>query len=136
MYLFANDICGESESPPRHARAFGDLAKYYRLIEEECVAAFTKFKKAAAAGDFPNAMDTSDHRFQLATTSFSNSLTACPSSSFASLCRGDELKNRYRAELVALLAGPQDISLGRLEETNCLATSTFLKSNSVARPKK
>ena len=58
MYLFANDICGESENPPRHARAFGDLAKYYRLIEDERVAAFTKFKKAAAAGDFPNARET------------------------------------------------------------------------------
>lgn len=58
MYLFANDICGETENPPRHARAFGDLAKYVRLIEEERVAAFTRFREASDAGDFPNDRET------------------------------------------------------------------------------
>ena len=58
VYLFAADICGESENRPRHARAFGNLAKYYRLIEEERITAFTKFREAANAGDFPSNKET------------------------------------------------------------------------------
>ena len=33
-YLFMNDICGESEERPRHARAFGNLHRLYEQIRQ------------------------------------------------------------------------------------------------------
>ena len=58
MYLFMEDICGEKDTSPRHARAFGNLARLYRQIREERIAAVTAFREAAIAGDFPGADET------------------------------------------------------------------------------
>ena len=53
MYLFASDICGELENPPRHARAFANLKRLYDEIRSERIRAFTEFKAAAMDGAFP-----------------------------------------------------------------------------------
>ena len=52
-YLFMEDICGDSENPPRHARAFGNLRALREQMHVERVAALRAFRKAAAAGQFP-----------------------------------------------------------------------------------
>ena len=53
MYLFMEDIYGEKESAPRHARAFGNLAALHRQIREERVRALTAFRAASLEGSFP-----------------------------------------------------------------------------------
>jgi len=53
MYLFMEDLTGENPDPPRHARAFGDLARLHRQIQEERIAAITAFQEAASSGQFP-----------------------------------------------------------------------------------
>ena len=53
IFLFASDICGESSRPPRHARAWGDLAKLYRAVQDERVKALSGFRAAVASADFP-----------------------------------------------------------------------------------
>ena len=55
IFLFASDICGESSKRPRHARAWGDLAKLYRAMRDERVNALAGFRAAVASGDFPAA---------------------------------------------------------------------------------
>ena len=55
MYLFMEDLTGENPDPPRHARAFGDLARLHRQIQEERITAITAFQKAASNGQFPAA---------------------------------------------------------------------------------
>jgi len=58
MYLFMEDICGEKESAPRHARAFGNLATLYRQIEQERIKALTVFREESLAGQFPGDAET------------------------------------------------------------------------------
>lgn len=58
MYLFMEDICGEKESAPRHARAFGNLARLYRQIREERIAALKDFRTASMDGSFPAEAET------------------------------------------------------------------------------
>jgi len=53
MYLFMEDICGEKEGAPRHARAFGNLARLYRQIREERIEALKAFREASMSGGFP-----------------------------------------------------------------------------------
>lgn len=55
IFLFASDICGESSKPPRHARAFGDLARLHKAVREERVKALSAFRAAVASADFPAA---------------------------------------------------------------------------------
>ncbi|HZZ62920.1 MAG TPA: 3-methyl-2-oxobutanoate hydroxymethyltransferase [Roseiarcus sp.] len=55
IFLFASDICGESSKPPRHARAFGDLARLHKAVREERVKALSGFRAAVASADFPAA---------------------------------------------------------------------------------
>lgn len=52
-YLFMEDICGDSENPPRHARAFGNLRALREKMHAERVASLKAFREAAAAGEFP-----------------------------------------------------------------------------------
>ena len=58
IYLFQNDICGETENSPRHARPFGDLRALYRKVETERREALTKFREAVEDGQFPNDCET------------------------------------------------------------------------------
>ena len=45
IYLFQNDICGEEEKIPRHARAFGNIFKLKQKIKDERILALKNLKK-------------------------------------------------------------------------------------------
>ena len=53
MYLFMNDICGEQEKSPRHAKAYTNLKKMREDIEIERVKALKAFVKDSLEGKFP-----------------------------------------------------------------------------------
>ncbi len=53
MFLFSNDICGESPRNPRHARVYGDVAALQRAVAEERVRALTAFKADVLSRSFP-----------------------------------------------------------------------------------
>ncbi|MBN9217620.1 MAG: 3-methyl-2-oxobutanoate hydroxymethyltransferase [Mesorhizobium sp.] len=53
MFLFTSDISGESARLPRHARAWGDLAKLHKAVRDARVEALTGFRQAVAGGSFP-----------------------------------------------------------------------------------
>lgn len=58
---FVADICGEDseeDSPPKHAYAFGDLARLQKQIYSERVAALKEFHNESVAGNFPYAPQT------------------------------------------------------------------------------
>ncbi|MDE0533291.1 MAG: 3-methyl-2-oxobutanoate hydroxymethyltransferase [Albidovulum sp.] len=59
-YLFMEDICGDSENPPRHARAFGNLAALREKMHLERVNALRSFRAAAEGGKFPGKAETPD----------------------------------------------------------------------------
>lgn len=53
---FVADICGEDseeDNPPKHAHAFGDLARLHKQMYEERVAALKTFHDEVAARNFP-----------------------------------------------------------------------------------
>ena len=53
---FVADICGEDseeEKPPKHAHAFGNLARLHKQIDEERVAALKEFKSEVTHKKFP-----------------------------------------------------------------------------------
>lgn len=54
IYLFQDDICGEQESIPRHARSFGKLFELKRQIYDERVKALSSYKEAVFNKTFPN----------------------------------------------------------------------------------
>ncbi len=54
IYLFQNDICGEEENIPRHARAFGNIYKLKQKIKDERILALTNFKNAVFEKNYPN----------------------------------------------------------------------------------
>ena len=67
MYLFMEDICGENDTRPRHARAFGDIASLHRAIRVERVDALKRFRECALGGGFPGPRETvsvPDHEYQ------------------------------------------------------------------------
>lgn len=53
MFLFMNDICGESPRAPRHARAYGDLASLHEQVRQARVRALEAFRADAVSGAFP-----------------------------------------------------------------------------------
>jgi 3-methyl-2-oxobutanoate hydroxymethyltransferase len=59
QFLFQNDICGESERTPRHARRYADLAALQRQIDAERVRALTEFRADVARGSFPSDAESS-----------------------------------------------------------------------------
>ena len=59
-YLFCNDICGEQENSPRHARAFGNLLELKRQLQDARVAALADFRRACVDGVFPSDAETVD----------------------------------------------------------------------------
>lgn len=59
-YLFMEDICGDGDNPPRHARAYADLAGLRRRIREERVRALRAFREDALGGGFPGDAETVD----------------------------------------------------------------------------
>lgn len=55
IFLFFEDICGESENPPRHARSWGDGAAIRRQLDAERRKAVKGFHDAVMSGSFPDA---------------------------------------------------------------------------------
>ena len=53
IFLFGSDICGEEGRLPRHARAYGDVARLRQLIRDERASAFAAFRADVAQGGFP-----------------------------------------------------------------------------------
>jgi 3-methyl-2-oxobutanoate hydroxymethyltransferase len=54
IFLFFEDICGESENPPRHAKAWGDGAAIRRQLDAERRRAVAGFRAAVQSGSFPD----------------------------------------------------------------------------------
>jgi 3-methyl-2-oxobutanoate hydroxymethyltransferase len=54
IFLFTSDICGESARQPRHARAWGDLAKLHKAVRDERTKALAEFRFDVASGSFPS----------------------------------------------------------------------------------
>ncbi|HAA91380.1 MAG TPA: ketopantoate hydroxymethyltransferase [Rhodospirillaceae bacterium] len=53
IHCFIEDLTGENPNPPRHARAFGDLARLHRQIETERLAALKAYREAVRDGSYP-----------------------------------------------------------------------------------
>lgn len=53
IYLFIEDICGETAKPPRHAKAYGNLLELKNQIETERLKALKAFKKDLISRKFP-----------------------------------------------------------------------------------
>ena len=59
QFLFTNDICGESERLPRHARVYADLASMQRAMDAERVRALSAFRADVTSGAFPSEAEVS-----------------------------------------------------------------------------
>ncbi|MEO0491975.1 MAG: 3-methyl-2-oxobutanoate hydroxymethyltransferase [Actinomycetota bacterium] len=59
LFLFQNDVCGESPRPPRHARSYGDVAGLHQQIRDERVSALSAWKADVESGGFPARTETS-----------------------------------------------------------------------------
>ena len=57
IFLFMNDVCGESPRTPRHARVYGDLSALYEQVRRERVRALEAFRADAFSGAFPSAAE-------------------------------------------------------------------------------
>jgi 3-methyl-2-oxobutanoate hydroxymethyltransferase len=55
MFLFFEDICGETENPPRHAKSWGDGASIRKQLDAERRRAVKGFQDAVVLGAYPNA---------------------------------------------------------------------------------
>lgn len=53
IFLFFEDICGETENPPRHAQSWGDGASIRKQLDQERRKAVKGFKEAVASGTYP-----------------------------------------------------------------------------------
>lgn len=58
IFLFFEDICGETANPPRHAQAWGDGAAIRRALDAERRKAVAGFRDAVKTGAYPNAAHT------------------------------------------------------------------------------
>jgi 3-methyl-2-oxobutanoate hydroxymethyltransferase len=58
MYLFMQDICGDNETPPRHARAYGNIAGLKKQIYEERIRSLKAFKEDIFIDNFPSEKET------------------------------------------------------------------------------
>ena len=54
-FMFLVDICGESERPPGHARAFADLPSFRRRLADERRRGLREFRSAVMDGRYPDA---------------------------------------------------------------------------------
>ena len=55
IFMFLVDICGESEQPPRHARAFADLRFMRAQMGDERRRALREYRDAVLDGSYPDA---------------------------------------------------------------------------------
>lgn len=58
IFLFFEDICGETENPPRHAQSWGDGAAIRRALDAERRRAVAGFRDAVRSGAYPDAAHT------------------------------------------------------------------------------
>lgn len=58
IFLFMNDLCGETESAPRHARVFGNLRAIHEQLHNARVEALNAFRDASLSGSFPSDKET------------------------------------------------------------------------------
>ena len=58
VFLFANDICGEQDRVPRHARKYGDLAALAAEMQRQRIAALTDFRADVASASYPDVSET------------------------------------------------------------------------------
>ncbi len=54
IFSFMEDICGDVENPPRHARAFGDLRSIRTQLADARQRALCEYRTAVSAGNFPS----------------------------------------------------------------------------------
>ncbi len=59
VFLFQNDVCGESPRTPRHARAYGDLAGLQQQMQTARIEALSAWKADTQSGGFPAPGETS-----------------------------------------------------------------------------
>ncbi|MBT3142138.1 hypothetical protein DS909_13295 [Phaeobacter gallaeciensis] len=58
IFSFMEDICGDVENPPRHAKAWGDVATIRKTLEAERDKSLTGFRTDVQSGAFPDADHT------------------------------------------------------------------------------
>ncbi len=58
IFLFFDDICDETENPPRHAQSWGDGASIRRQLDLERRKAVKGFKHAVESGAYPSSNHT------------------------------------------------------------------------------
>ncbi|WP_164661396.1 3-methyl-2-oxobutanoate hydroxymethyltransferase [Tropicibacter sp. Alg240-R139] len=58
IFSFMEDICGDVENPPRHAKAWGDVLSIRKQLAAERDKALTGFRADVQAGTFPDAEHT------------------------------------------------------------------------------
>ncbi len=54
IFMFLVDICGDTESPPAHARAFADIRLIRRQLDEERRRAIRDYRTAVLNGSYPD----------------------------------------------------------------------------------
>lgn len=55
IFSFLEDICGDVENPPRHAKSWGDMLSIRKLMHNEQTKAVTGFRDDVLSGAFPDA---------------------------------------------------------------------------------
>lgn len=58
IFSFMEDICGDVEDPPRHAKAWGDVGSIRKALKAERARALTGFRTDVQSGAFPDAAHT------------------------------------------------------------------------------
>ena len=53
QFLFMDDVCGDSQTPPRHAKAYADLRALRREISAERIRALKAFRRDVESGGYP-----------------------------------------------------------------------------------
>ena len=54
IFLFQEDACGDTIDPPRHAKAFADMAGARTKLEAERIKGLKAFRAAVLHGSYPN----------------------------------------------------------------------------------
>ena len=54
IFMFLVDICGDTEAPPAHAKAFGDLRSIRKTLAAERERALRAYRTAVADGTYPD----------------------------------------------------------------------------------
>jgi 3-methyl-2-oxobutanoate hydroxymethyltransferase len=54
IFMFTDDICGDNPDPPRHARAFGNMAPLRDAVAAERLHALSDYREAVDNGTFPD----------------------------------------------------------------------------------